>query len=330
VEVARRSVRRARRFPRRLWPRDVNLSRSPSANYAAVQDEIAAAVLRHLPPHVVTVSDRGGRDGAVNLSLFIGDHSADVLLSHGLADKRYLWRRDAETKQPLLNGFDHVLVPGPWLRDRLLATRDIALGPDRIHIVGWPRLDPLLAQRPAAAIDADVPRRRLRVLWAPTHDYRKRGPQQLPVSSYPAFEQHLPSLREHADVAVSVHPRNRRDKRPTSDLLLWADVVISDFGTMVYEAWALGKPVLFPFWLVGDLVIEQQRHSTEAEIYRRRIGHHPTSIDELIDLVAAGPTLTPDVTAFMDRYLDPRFHGTAGRRAACVLDHIRRGRVPPV
>ena len=53
-------------------------------------------------------------------------------------------------------------------------------------------------------------------------------------------------FEEHFDFEVSLHPRNRKDKRPTTYGILDCDYVISDFGTMVYEAWALGKPVIFP------------------------------------------------------------------------------------
>jgi len=36
---------------------------------------------------------------------------------------------------------------------------------------------------------------------------------------------------------------------PTMQPLVDADVVIADAGSTIYEAWALGKPVIFPDWL---------------------------------------------------------------------------------
>jgi hypothetical protein len=312
---------------RRSRARPINLVTIRSPNYVPVQEQIGDAVLRHLPRRAVSRSFDDLRPGAVNLSLFI-HRPADVLLSHGLADKRYFFVLEDESRERRINRFEHVLVPGEWMRDQLLRAKGVELRPDQIHIVGWPRLDSLLErQRRVDARATPRPHRRPRVLWAPSHDRRKRGPEQESTSSYPAFEEHLPELREHADVRVSVHPINREDKRPTDEALLWADVVVSDFGTMVYEAWALGKPVLFPTWILRDRVVRYLRLSAEAHIFRERIGLHPDSIDELIDLVRDGdPSPGPDVRAFMSRYLAPDTLGRSGRVAAAVLDDIRRGR----
>ena len=324
---------RARELLERRRPRSdpmpVNFSRSLSANYSQIQDEIGGAVFRHLPEGSVTFTDRAYREGAVNFTLFIRDH-ADVILSHGLADKRYFFRREeGRPRDRMINSFQHVLVPGVWMKDRLLEAEDVTLQPNQVHVVGWPRLD-LLIEQQAAYRTADLPRteRRPRVLWAPTHDYRKRGPQQRSTSSYPDFERYLPALEELFDVQVALHPRNRKDKRPTSDQLLWADYVVSDFGTMVYEAWALGKPVFFPYWIMGELIVEYLKGSAEAQIFSQRIGYHADSIDELVAMLREDPKVGGDVTTFMADYLDPTTIGTSGRRTAELLDDIRHGRTP--
>jgi hypothetical protein len=311
-------------------PVPVHYSRSPSSNYAQIQDEIAGAVFAHLPQDAVISTPRGDVPDTLKFCLFISD-PADVLMSHGLADKRYFHRRDPETGERMVNRFGHILVPGEWTKRRVLKGKGIELDRSRVHVVGWPRLDLLLErQREVDATDVPFGERRPRVRWAPTHDFKKRGPEQESTSTYPAFEAHLPALGEHADVEVSVHPRNRDDKTPTHDQLLWADFVVSDFGTMVYEAWALGKPVLFPAWILGDRIVRYMQHSTEAHIFREGIGLHPASIDELIDLVRSGEA-TPgaDVTAFMAKYLDPSSYGRSGQLAAEVLDALRRGRSAP-
>ena len=305
----------------------MNLLREPSRNYAEVQDEVAGAVLRHLPSEAVTSSQGERREGHVNLTLFIR-RPGDVLLSHGVADKSYLFIR-GEDGERLVNGFQHVLVPGAWQRDRLLGAPSVTLTPDRIHVVGWPRLDTLLEQQAEQrGWDTDATRRRPRVLWAPTHDRRKRGPDQRSSSSYPELEADVPAIAEHAEVAVSLHPSNRKDKRPTGSQLLWADVVISDFGTMVYEAWALGKPVIFPRWIFGDHVVEHLPRAAEGHIHRERIGLHADSLGELLEMVGSRAPLGDDVTRFMADYLDPTTYGRAGRLAAHVLDALRRG-IPP-
>lgn len=320
------SRRRPMRVPRSFRPgRAVNLVGVGSANYAQVEREITGAVFRHLPARRIRSTVRTYDPSALNFTLFAREH-ADVLMSHGLADKRYFWMRDPETGERYINRFEHVLVPGEWLRHKLLASRKIRLRSEQIHVVGWPRLDTLLA-RHTTATPAVRAGRRPRVLWAPTHDHRKRDGRS--TSSYPDFERHLPRLAEVADVEVSVHPRNRADKRPTQELLLWADYVVSDFGTMVYEAWALGTPVIFPRWILEDRVIEYLPHSAEAYIFSHDIGLHPRSMDELVEQVVTGAPIDGAVTEFLADYLDPSSYGESGRRAAAVLETLRRQPMVP-
>jgi CDP-glycerol glycerophosphotransferase (TagB/SpsB family) len=104
-----------------------------------------------------------------------------------------------------------------------------------------------------------------------------------------------------------------------------ADIVVADFGTTVYEAWALGKPVIFPRWLLADRIAEFMPGSAESYIFSERIGYHPESFDELVDIVRSGPVVTPDVTEFMDDYLEPRWFGRSSARIAEVLTEIAAG-----
>lgn len=302
-------------------PRPVHLVRSAGKSYQAVQDEILAPIARHLSVPVAQ-TERTYAPGHLNLTMFIRQ-PADVIISHGIADKRYLWLRDPDTGERMLNRFALVMVPGRWLKQRLLETSDIRLDADRIRIVGWPRLDTLLARQRELS-DDDVRTRRRRVLWAPTHDWRKRGEEQKSTSTYPEFEQHVPALEEHFDVEVSLHPRNRQHKATTHDQLLWADVVVSDFGTMVYEAWALGKPVLFPRWILEDRVATYLPKAAEGHIFAHDIGLHPGSIGEMIAMIGDGAGIGDDVTSFLDEYLEPSTLGRSGERVAEVLEEARR------
>jgi hypothetical protein len=211
-------------------------------------------------------------------------------------------------------------VPGPWLKRKLLAFPELELTEARIHTVGWPRLDLLREMSAAAARSALLaPSARKRVLWAPTHDFAKRGDEQLSTSSYPAFQECLPELERDFEVEVSLHPRNRPNKTPTDVALIKADVVISDFGTLVYEAWALGKPVVFPRWLLGDRIQKYLPGSAEAHIFANDIGYHPNSLRELLDVLHGTPTIAPAVHAFMRDYLDNYETGCSGARVATVL-----------
>jgi hypothetical protein len=296
--------------------RPINFVLDRSDSYAGVQDQLLGLIDAQLP----TPASRGDYvPGALNLSLFIRER-ADVVMSHGVADKNYLWTSDAQGKR-LANQREHLLVPGEWLKRRLLASKPIHLSAEQIHVVGWPRLDLLIGQVPT------TPRRSIgsakpRILWAPTHNRRRRGETGRSTSSFPAFENYLRTLSRFAWIDVSVHPRNRTDRTPTGASMPRADIVVADFGTTVYEAWALGKPVIFPRWLLADRIAEYMPSSAESHIFSERIGYHPDSFDELVDIVRSGPVLTPDVRSFMDDYLAPQYFGASSARVAEVLSAI--------
>jgi len=301
-------------------PRPINFALDRSVSYEGVQRQLLDLIDAHLPEPKPKRGEPVA--GAVNFSLFIRVPS-EVLMSHGVADKNYLWSSDGQGKR-LANKRQHLLVPGEWLKRRLLESKAIRLGPDQIHVVGWPRLDELIDQVPAPS------RRRIgepkpRILWAPTHNRRKRGETGRSTSSFPEFENYLRTLSRFAWIDVSVHPRNRTDHTPTGASMPRADIVVADFGTTVYEAWALGKPVIFPRWLLADRIAEYLPGSAESYIFSERIGYHPDSFDELVDIVRAGPVVTPDVTAFMDDYLEPRWFGRSSARVAQVLTEIAAG-----
>ncbi|MDB5963129.1 MAG: hypothetical protein JWP59_4423 [Massilia sp.] len=290
---------------------------SDSKNYEGVQQQLLGTIKRHLAPDSYFDTERSKyekKEGVLSFDLF-NNGPADVLMSHGAADKNYMLRRDPDTAERIINRRKHVFVPGPWLRDRLIASKSITLSPEQIHCVGWPRLDDLLAGYNPQPLQ----NRRLRVLWAPSHDYARKGEEQLSLSSYPEFEQYLPRLKKYADVSVSLHPRNRKEKAPTTDNLLAADFVISDFGTMVYEAWALGKPVIFPSWIIGERILTHQKRSAEAHIFNERIGLHASSFDDVIRMIAEPPVLDSRTKAFLDSYLSPEYLGSSGKRCAELL-----------
>ena len=243
-------------------------------------------------------------------------------MSHGVADKNYFWSPDQMGKR-LADHREHLLVPGEWLKRRLVRSSAIHVPEENIHVVGWPRLDALIGHVPSASASRGLlGRDKPRILWAPTHNGRKRGETGRSTSSFPAFENYLRTLSRFAWIDVSVHPRNRTDRTPTGASMPRADVVVADFGTTVYEAWALGKPVIFPRWLLADRIAEYLPGSAEAHIFRERIGYHPESFDEMVDIIRSGPVVTPDVRAFLDDYLAPEWFGRSGARVAEVLQRI--------
>jgi CDP-Glycerol:Poly(glycerophosphate) glycerophosphotransferase len=289
-----------------------------SKNYSVVQYSLLQAIGSFLAPGSFTSAIEKRHPVFLNFALFIRK-PADVVMSHGVADKNYFTDIFDDDGELYANRLKSIFVPGPWLKRKLEVFPGLRVPADRIRVVGWPRLDLLRAiqkKRPTPKSS------RPRVLWAPTHDARKRGDEQLSTSSYPDFERFLPELERHFEVSVSVHPRNRDEKTPTDTALLDADYVISDFGTLVYEAWALGKPVIFPRWLLGDRIQQYLPGSAEAQLFEQNIGYHPQSIEELIETLHQKPVVSREVDAFMTDYLDNYREGCASQRVAEELKKL--------
>jgi|GEM_PF-145804 len=292
--------------------------KATSSHYLEVQEQLNSLVMDELQDRHISFRQTGRRyvEGAVNFTWFIRQ-KADVLMSHGVADKKYYWMKDPENGDRYLDRFKAVCVPGRWMKDRIVRSKKLMFGEDQVHVVGWPRLD--LLRRLQANVSVPETTDSIRLLWAPTHDNRKRGPEQQSTSTYPDFEPYAHMLTEKYAVEHALHPSNRQDKAPTVEKMLWSNVVVSDFGTMVYEAWALGKPVIFPLWILQDRVQKYLHGSTEAYIFENKIGYHPESYEEMLDVLEKGPVITQDVDAFMDEYLDNYRGGSSVRKLADVL-----------
>ena len=305
--------------------KNINFQAKKKGNYAEVERAIFGAIGRHLPAGSFSYRYRHNPD-LLNMSMFFG-RGGDVFMSHGVADKNYMYRRH-EGGRFMINDYATLFVPGPWLKDKLLATPGVELEARQIVTVGWPRLDTLLEGMKARG---ERKGEKLKVLWAPTHDARRHGSENISTSSYPGFLSFTDRLAEKVDLSIGLHPRNREDKKPTGISMLEADVVISDFGTMVYEAWALGKPVIFPYWLIGQGVQKYRPKSAEAHIFKNRLGYHPDSFEELLAMLEQPLAVGPDVTAFMEQYLPSETRGRSGAicaaeltRLAGDLDAVRR------
>jgi len=311
--------------------RPVNFVYLQATDYMDVQQQIFGLIRDRITDVEVTETVEERRRDAINLGLHIrkgrGASSRpmpiDVLMSHGLADKSYLLATDTAGRR-LVNRYEHVLVPGPWFRRRLrrarwhLPGRRVSLRHDQIHIVGWPRLDPLFE---AEQCRAPPNGRKLRLLWAPSHNVTSRARS---FSSYPAFERCLPVLADTFEVRTSLHPTNRSEKAPTAGDLTWADIVVSDFGTMLYEAWALGKCVIMPTWLLPPEIGQGfgRRRSAEGYIYAGRIGNHARSLAHLVELAEACQPPGADVDELMTQILEPRYRGQSAQRIAELLPRL--------
>jgi hypothetical protein len=326
-------------------PASINFVWQHHRNYAYIQQQIFDLIEGCLPKGSVVHTVGDSVEGALSLSLFIRQSRdeitatpADIIMAHGIADKRYFFIVGSDGL-PLINKFKYVFVPGNWHVSRIIEGRyrrnpkyQVTLQDDQIRKVGWLRLDPMIAN---SMQSPNRTHRKLRVLWAPTHNTisSSKTNTNLSPSSFPAFKRHLPWLFLKYKILVSLHPRNRGTKNPTTEKLTECDVVISDFGTMVFESWALGKPVIFPRWCIDvRTLMERNPLSAEAFIYRNRIGLHPESPREMnlmlreiknkrldndkLDLRGNG------VADFIDHYIDSTHRGFDAQRTAQELISI--------
>ena len=277
----------------------INLLMTADEDYKFVEKQLNDFVAAGFSEKEI-VKSKEIKSDCLNLSFFIRDKS-DVLLSHGIADKNYFWILDDQKKR-LVNELDGLLVQGDWMKKRLLASKSITLDASQIFIVGWPRLDylkKLQEKTPSIPVSKEV-----RICWAPTHDARRRGIDELSTSSYPEFLNDVNKLSRKFHVETALHPYNSSDKKPTQEKLLDSNIVISDFGTMVYEAWGLGKPVIFPRWILKNNIQKYLPNSAEALIMDRKIGYHADTLEEMIEIIENEPFVGPDVEEFMVDYLD--------------------------
>ena len=115
------------------------------------------------------------------------------------------------------------------------------------------------------------------------------------------------------NIITSEHPKNRNEKEPTLTALVNCDYVIADAGSTIYEAWALGKPVIFPDWIVKKNLIKNIKGSAEEYIYSNNIGYHANNIDEFINFLKGDLIIEKNVTEFMEEYMPSKFNGTSGK-----------------
>lgn len=289
-----------------------------------LEEEFSAGIHQYLPGWKKTTSIVKVRKECVNITFFIF-RRAHIMMSHGVADKNYLLRRNKSGGLEI-NKYDFVCVPGRWMKRKLLNHPEVELDESQIRLVGWPRLDKLLEAQQQRTNGEEGSSTPIKVLWAPTHGGGERDGEP-PISTYPHFEPYLDQLREIFDVRVSTHPHSRSGGKPTFEQLLEADVVIADQGTLVYEAWSLGKPVVFPDWIVSEGIRLKRPGSAEAMLYEEDIGLHAQDIDELIDMVQAARAPDTKVQMFIDDYIDRDSIGCSFKKIADIAEEVWRSGV---
>jgi len=211
--------------------------------------------------------------------------------------------------------FDNVCVPGFLWKEKLMAQ---GLSASKIKILGYPKMDYLFKKDKINHKDGKI-----HILYAPTHNTKPQNMNS--TSSYPRFLNEIELLNDKRfEIKSSFHPANAKQEI-TMDLLLWADVVISDSGSLLYEAWALDIPVIFPSWLVEQNIYNYSSKTFESDIYKNKIGYHANNIVEMKDLIfkAYEEGLDKKTTDFIDGIFSKKLRGCSGKAIADeILKHI--------
>lgn len=238
--------------------------------YLNIIKSIVDPIILHLPGSIVSYEPI---EDAINIDLLrkFNYTGTSVFMSHGIADKR--WRNGQKVKN-----YDYICVSGPLWEKKMIRE---GIPNKKILTVGYSKLDPIFQNK-----IKKIPNKRKQILWAPTHNIEKWTIAD--VSSYPEFSDCLPKFPCDFNINTSLHPGNKANRKPILQELINADIVISDCSSIMYEAWALDKPVIFPDWLVKEKIIKQYPRSFEEKIYNEEIGYHAKDMNDLINLIYIG------------------------------------------
>lgn len=282
----------------------INFCVASGGLYKTICNAIMQPVIDYLPE--VTVNSKL-IPGAVNIGLFITDEGCQAFIPHGIADKNY---RNADK----VRGFQYVFVSGPAWVEKLTAQ---GFPRSKIMIGGYTKLDPIFQGKYVKR-----PHDRPLILYAPTHGAIES------ISLDGRFDECLSQLSQHYEVIHAPHPATNPGANVTMQALVNADVVISDAGSLVYEAWALGKPVVFPSWLLKDGVIKHFPGSFEEQVYREEIGYHAWNVTSLLDCVkcAALKGLDRKAIDFIESIFPSELRGRSGGATAKLLMDIAKTR----
>lgn len=282
----------------------INFVREVTA-YRYVLDSLIDPIRKHLPESTVTPKD--GIRGALNFAWFVRSqaYKPNVFMSHGIGDKNYMVGSKATADR-----FSYIIVTGPAYKEKLVRHN---ISPNKIFVGGWPKLDTIF-EGEYKRVESD----KIRVLYAPTHNAIQE------VSSFPAFNKYLDAFPSNIEVINSPHPARKDNRLPTMQALVDADVIIADAGSTIYEAWALGKPVIFPDWIVRDGVLRAFRGAFEAQVYKENLGYHARNFKHLLDLIyeSHGKGLDGRVVEFTEGMFPSELRGKSGKAIAEILRRL--------
>jgi len=288
----------------------INFVTNNATYYMGVIYSLISPIIEHLDNYIVSEK---AKDGYINVHFFkepqylkaVTVKGKNVFLSHGLADKNWAVYKDMES-------FDYINVPGDLWYKKMI---NQGCPEEKLFIGGYSKIDFLY--------NKNQPKNNKKIiLWCPTHNTRPNAPKNF--SSYPYFKNYIQQIPNEFEFIESAHPANKDHRNPTSLELLFADVIISDYSSAFYEAWSLGKPVIFPDFLVKDYILNYSHGTFEEEIYKENIGYHATDMNELIKLLYLALENGIDTKAnnFIEGILPKKLRGNSGKTIAEFLNKI--------
>jgi len=259
-------------------------------------------IIKHLSNYIITEQ---ALDDCVNIHFFnepahtkkVGLKGINFMIPHGIGDKG--WRNKNS------NQFDYVSAPSEHWK-QLLISRGI--DSNKIIVCGYPKID-LFFDGQLHKQHSNKPT----ILWCPTHARS--------VSSNPRFKEYLSMIPEKYNFIIHEHPFNDKEHTATVQSLINADVIITDFSSMIFETWALGKPIIFPDWIIEPKLFGIDNDVLEKRVYLEQIGYHAQNIDDLINYfdIALSRPLDKKVIDFIDKILPIQYRGTSGKHIANVI-----------
>lgn len=184
---------------------------------------------------------------------------------------------------------------------------------DRVVALGRPEYDRLLAVRAQDNIRDDdcLPPRKLKILIAPTLRKNER-------SSHPLKNLYdggaLSQLAAVADISWSFHPLDSDRDAPggVSQGLLNADCVITDYSSIVYEAWILGKKAFFYIEDIDDFVRSPGLFTNPAEICPSLVARSESELVEKVSqFISSGQYPQIEFDRFVSGMVDAGLAGAA-------------------
>lgn len=276
--------------------------------YLKVMDNIINPIIKYLPKDLYKITTKFQPE-CLNVSFFT-EHipHRDVFLCHGIADKNY---HNGER----VKDYDYIFVSGDAWKQKLIKQ---GVSESKIFVTGWTKIEPMF-NNPIKILKGENDKK-IRVLYAPTHNMLK-DKKTVTVSSYPRLDEYLSNIPNDIEILHSVHPANKVYRDTTLDLFGWADVIVSDCSSVLYEALSLNIPVIFPDWLVKQPILQGYPNSFEYQIYNEEIGYHAQNINHMWELIreAKQKGLDKKTQDFIEGIFSEKLRGNSGKISAEIL-----------